>query len=76
MNPNPVTPPANTFHEQELRIALVMNGGVSLAIWIGGVLSWIASWYHEGGRWSATEVVMDVITITMKIVEKRGPSAS
>lgn len=25
------------FHEQELRIALVMNGGVSLAIWIGGV---------------------------------------
>lgn len=29
--------PANAFHEQELRIALVMNGGVSLAIWIGGV---------------------------------------
>ncbi len=28
---------ANAFHEQELRIALVMNGGVSLAIWIGGV---------------------------------------
>ncbi|MBL8447875.1 MAG: patatin-like protein [Zoogloeaceae bacterium] len=25
------------FHEQELRIALVMNGGVSLAVWIGGV---------------------------------------
>jgi patatin-related protein len=25
------------FHQQELRIALVMNGGVSLAIWIGGV---------------------------------------
>ena len=32
-------PPVSTkaFHEQELRIALVMNGGVSLAIWIGGV---------------------------------------
>ena len=28
--------PANAFHEQELRIALVMNGGVSLAVWIGG----------------------------------------
>lgn len=27
----------NTYHEQELRIALVMNGGVSLAVWIGGV---------------------------------------
>ena len=25
------------FHQQELRIALVMNGGVSLAVWIGGV---------------------------------------
>lgn len=25
------------FHTQELRIALVMNGGVSLAVWIGGV---------------------------------------
>ncbi len=29
--------PAGSFHEQELRLALVMNGGVSLAIWIGGV---------------------------------------
>lgn len=29
--------PRDTFHEQELRIALVMNGGVSLAVWIGGV---------------------------------------
>ncbi|TCJ12989.1 patatin-like protein [Parasulfuritortus cantonensis] len=27
----------DAFHEQELRIALVMNGGVSLAVWIGGV---------------------------------------
>lgn len=37
MNPTPAIPPASPFHEQELRIALVMNGGVSLAIWIGGV---------------------------------------
>lgn len=37
MNPSQPAAPANTFHEQELRIALVMNGGVSLAIWIGGV---------------------------------------
>lgn len=29
--------PEQVFHELELRIALVMNGGVSLAIWIGGV---------------------------------------
>ncbi|MHB1084931.1 MAG: patatin-like protein [Thiobacillus sp.] len=37
MNEPQATPPASPFHEQELRIALVMNGGVSLAIWIGGV---------------------------------------
>jgi patatin-related protein len=29
--------PEDPFHSQELRIALVMNGGVSLAVWIGGV---------------------------------------
>ena len=27
----------NIYRDQELRIALVMNGGVSLAVWIGGV---------------------------------------
>lgn len=37
MNGNQLNTPANSFHEQELRIALVMNGGVSLATWIGGV---------------------------------------
>nr|WP_310522869.1 TetR/AcrR family transcriptional regulator [Polymorphobacter sp.] len=42
------------------------------AIWVGGVLSWIANWYHEGGRWSATEVVMDAISVVMKIVAKRA----
>ncbi|MEW5787557.1 MAG: patatin-like protein [Pseudomonadota bacterium] len=30
-------PQADLFHQQELRLAMVMNGGVSLAIWIGGV---------------------------------------
>ncbi len=40
------------------------------ALWIGGILSWIANWYHEGGRWSATEVVMDAISIVMRLVVK------
>jgi hypothetical protein len=44
------------------------------AIWVSGVLSWIANWYHDGGRWSATEVVMDAITVVMKIVAKRRNS--
>lgn len=42
------------------------------AIWVSGVLSWIANWYHDGGSWSATEVVMDAISIVMKIVARRS----
>ncbi len=42
------------------------------AIWVSGLLSWIALWYHEGGRWSATEVVMDAITMVQKMVKPAG----
>ncbi|WP_298283061.1 TetR/AcrR family transcriptional regulator [Novosphingobium sp.] len=42
------------------------------AIWVSGLLSWIALWYHEGGRWSATEVVMDAITMVQKMVQPAG----
>lgn len=42
------------------------------AIWVSGLLSWIALWYHEGGRWSATEVVMDAINMVMKMVQPRA----
>lgn len=48
------------------------------AIWVSGVLSWIANWYHEGGRWSATEVVRDASKVAMRIVLKNseaGPPA-
>lgn len=38
------------------------------AIWFSGLLTWIALWYHDGGRWSATEVVMDAINMIMKMV--------
>lgn len=44
------------------------------AIWVSGLLSWIALWYHEGGRWSATEVVMDAITMVQKMVQPVGAS--
>jgi len=37
MNGTQAADVAHGTHEQELRIALVMNGGVSLAVWIGGV---------------------------------------
>lgn len=38
------------------------------AIWVSGLLTWIALWYHDGGHWSATEVVMDAINMIMKMV--------
>ncbi len=38
------------------------------AIWVSGLLTWIALWYHDGGHWSATEVVMDAINMVMKMV--------
>ena len=42
------------------------------AIWVSGLLSWIALWYHDGGRWSATEVVIDAITMVQKMVQTPG----
>ncbi len=45
------------------------------AIWISGLLSWIANWYHDGGRWSATEVVMDAIKVVMRIVVPHDKAA-
>ena len=42
------------------------------AIWVSGLLSWIALWYHDGGHWSATEVVMDAITMVQKMVQPAG----
>lgn len=44
------------------------------AIWVSGLLSWIALWYREGGRWSATEVVMDAINMVMKMVLPGNPA--
>jgi AcrR family transcriptional regulator len=38
------------------------------SIWVSGLLTWIALWYHDGGHWSATEVVMDAINMVMKMV--------
>jgi AcrR family transcriptional regulator len=44
------------------------------AIWVSGLLSWIALWYREGGHWSATEVVMDAINMVMKMVLPGRPA--
>ena len=53
---------------RELRLAVVMTGGVSLAVWIGGVAGEIyraaqgAGLYGALGQLTQTEVVVDVIT--------------
>ncbi len=58
------------FHTQELRIALVMNGGVSLAVWIGGVSHEInrlvrgESLYHKLCDALAVKPRVDVISGT------------
>jgi len=41
------------------------------ALWIGGLLTWIASWYHEGGKWSAEEIIEDAVYTVNKIVMPR-----
>lgn len=38
------------------------------ALWIGGLLTWIASWYHDGGKWSADEIIEDAVYTIDKIV--------
>ena len=73
-------------HQFDRQLGQLLNKGKKLgefefedasrtAIWISGLLSWIANWYHEGGRWSATEVVMDAITVVMRIVVPHGKIA-
>lgn len=44
------------------------------AIWISGLVSWIANWYHPGGHWSESEVAMDAMRIIMKIVAPKPKS--
>lgn len=48
------------------------------ALWIGGLLTWIASWYHEGGKWTAEEIIEDAVytvdKIVMPVARMRGES--
>ncbi|QIG54757.1 TetR/AcrR family transcriptional regulator [Altererythrobacter sp. BO-6] len=44
------------------------------ALWIGGLLTWIANWYHEGGKWSADEIIEDAVYTIDKIVMPLGES--
>lgn len=65
------TPGSGTPRSEELRLALVMNGGVSLAIWIGGVIHEINRFvgethpvYQQLLELTATRARVDVISGT------------
>ncbi|WP_296717622.1 TetR/AcrR family transcriptional regulator [Erythrobacter sp.] len=69
-------------HEFDLRLTELLEKGRSSgefdiqhaqrsALWIGGLLTWIASWYHEGGKWSAEEIIEDAVYTVNKIVMPR-----
>lgn len=69
-------------HQFDLRLTELLEKGRSSgefdiqhaqrsALWIGGLLSWIASWYHEGGKWSAEEIIEDAVYTVNKIVMPR-----
>lgn len=42
------------------------------ALSIGGMITWVASWYRPLGRWSQTDVIMQMIRNVMRMVSKQG----
>jgi predicted acylesterase/phospholipase RssA len=58
----------STLEERELRMALVMTGGVSLAVWMGGVSAEIYRAVKQDGPYedlcafTATRVAVDIIS--------------
>ena len=66
-------------HEFDLRLTTLLEKGQKsgdfeiahaqrTALWIGGLLTWIVNWYHEGGRWSAEEIIEDAVYTIDKMV--------
>ncbi len=45
------------------------------ALSIGGMITWVASWYRPLGRWSQTDVIMQMIHNVTRMVSRRsGPA--
>jgi len=42
------------------------------ALSIGGMITWVASWYRPLGRWSQTDVIMQMIRNVMRMVSRPG----
>jgi patatin-related protein len=63
---------------QEIRIATVLNGGVSLAVWMSGVtleLHHLALSAQQIDRWSTYQQVLDLLGATVRIDVIAGTSA-
>jgi len=42
------------------------------ALSIAGMMTWVASWYRPLGRWSQTDVIMQMIRNVMRMVSRQG----
>ena len=42
------------------------------ALSIGGMITWVASWYRPLGRWSQTDVIMQMIRNVLRMVSRQG----
>jgi patatin-related protein len=68
------------FDRQDVRVAVVMNGGVSLAVWIGGVALELhhavqASRTGAKGPWPEYAAVLDLLHATARVDVIAGTSA-
>lgn len=73
-----IPPRLNPVSMQEIRIAAVLNGGVSLAIWMGGVsleLHHLALSSQGVGNWSGYRGVLDLLGASARIDVIAGTSA-
>ena len=42
------------------------------ALSIAGMMTWVASWYRPLGRWSQTDVIMQMIRNVTRMVSRQG----
>jgi hypothetical protein len=46
------------------------------ALSIAGMMTWVASWYRPLGRWSQTDVIMQMIRNVTRMVSRQGAAQS
>jgi predicted acylesterase/phospholipase RssA len=65
-----------SYAKQEIQLAVVLNGGVSLAVWMSGVtLELHHMRYRSAHHWSTFRELLDVLGATARIDVIAGTSA-